>query len=226
MNQLTSISMVLLLAALPLWAEPSSHFSTVPGADFAWQLRRADGNWLLSFPLNSSQIDGSIPDDVSLFADYVNLPEMVLTNLQDHGMYFTATLLPTGPLTIVSDTGGEPVLTASMMPANSLLIGTNYVAYSNIVDDLDFIGHVPAYSSVIDRMAAGEEGGLPLDISFSGDAAGGLDLVSALREAHESGALTGTSLSGQITLVPVPGALLLVGVGTLAAGYLRWRLMS
>jgi hypothetical protein len=226
MKQLTFISLALFVGALPLDAAPSSHFSTVPGTAFAWQLNRTDGNWLLSFPINSSQIDNSSPADTSLLGDYVNLPAMAVTDLQDHGMYLTATLTPIGPLTIVSDVGGVPVLTASMAPGNSLFIGTNYLAYSNIRDDLDIINYVPAYSLVIDEMVAGEAGGLPLDISFSGDVAGGLDLVAALREAGGPDQLTGTSLSGQITIVPVPGALLLAGVGTLAVGFLRWRVLS
>jgi hypothetical protein len=218
--------MALLAGALPLQAEPSSHFSTIPGTAFAWRLNRTDGNWLLSFPINGSHIDHSSPSDAALRGDYVNLPAMALSNLQDHGTHLTATLTPTGPLTIVNDADGASILTASMAPGDSVFIGTNYMAYSSIVDDLNIMDHVPTYSLVIDRMVAGEGRGLTLDISFSGDVAGGLDLVAALREASGSDQVTGTSLSGQITIVPVPGALLLAGVGTLVAGYLRWRVLS
>lgn len=222
MKRLIAILVAVLGLTMSLEAAPSStHFSTVPGAQFAWQLSRTNGNWLLSFPDDSSQIDSSSPADAALFADYVNLPAMVLADLQDQGTFFTATLTPTGPLTIVSDTGEEVVLTATMASRSSLFIGTNYMAYSNIADDLDITDHVPGYSSVIDAMVAGEAGGLPIDISFSGDAAGGLDLVSALRAGGGLNQLTGTSLSGQITVIPAPGALLLAGIGALTAAYLR-----
>jgi hypothetical protein len=226
MKQFLFVSMALLAAALPLEATPTAQFSTVPGMNFSWQLSRTDGNLLLSFPTGSSQIDSSTPADAALLADFVNLPAMTISNLQDHGTFFTATLTPTGPLTIVRNPGTGAVLTASMDQGSSLFIGTNYVAYSSIADDLNITSHVPGYSAVIDQLAAADAGGLPIDISFSGDAAGGVDLVAVLRNSGESVRLTGTSLSGQITAVPVPGALLLAGIGALVAGYTRWRFMS
>jgi len=226
MRRSVFISVVVLAATAHLQAESSSHFSTVPGTEFAWQLSRTNGNWLLSFPTNASQIDFSNPGDAVLFGDYVNLPAMTLADLQDHGAFFTATLTPTGPLAIVSNTGGQTVLTASMASRSSVFIGTNYVAFSNIADDLNVIDHVPAYSLVIDDLVAGDAMGLSVDISFSGDAAGGVDLVSALRSTGGSGQFAGSSLSGQLTVIPVPGAMLLVGVGALAAGCLRRRLLS
>ncbi len=112
-----------------------------------------------------------------------------------------------------------------MKPQNALFIGTNYIAYSSIADDLDVTDHVPGYSLVIDDAAAAEAGGIPIDISFSGDVAGGVDLVSVLRAVNGIGQFAGASLSGQITIVPVPGALLLAGIGTLAVGRLHRRMV-
>jgi len=221
-------SMVILLAAVAMathvHAESSIHFSAVQGTEFAWQLSRSGSNWLLSFPLHTSQIDFSSPSDAVLLGDFVDLPTMVLAGLQDHGAFFTATLEPTGPLGLTSDTGSGTVLTASMAQGSSLFIGTNYVAFSNIADDLDVTAHLAGYSWVIDDIVAADAQGMAVDISFSGDVAGGVDLVVALRSGGEE-PFTGSSLSGQITVIPVPGAVLLVGVGTLAIGSLRRRLL-
>ncbi len=215
---------VLALTSL-LSANPSAHFSTVLGTEFAWQLTRAEDNWLLSFPINSAQIDHSSPADDSLLADYVNLPAMTVTDLQDHGTYFTATLTPTGPFAIAANPADDTVLTASMATRTALFTGTNFAAFSDIADDLDVVDYVPAYSLVIDGIVAGEGGGLPIDVSFSGDAAGGLDLVAVLRADEGLNLASGTTLSGQIFVIPVPGAMLLAAVGAMAMSILRHRMM-
>lgn len=224
MKNLMFLSTAMLILTSPLRAEPSTQFSTVPGTDFAWLLTQTNGDWLLSFPANTSEIDNSDPADASLLGDFVNLPAMALDDLQDQGAFFTATLSPTGPLTIVSDTGEGTVLTADMAARGGLFIGTNFIAYSSVADDLDITDFTPGYSTVIDGLVVGEAGGLALDISFSGDATGGLDLVSALRAANGTSRMAGSSLSGQIAAVPAPGALLLAGAGSLMAAFLRRRI--
>lgn len=223
MKRLILVLAASLALALPAGAVSSTHFSTIPGAAFAWQLSWTGEDWLLSFPANNSQVDFSSPGDASLFADYVNLPAMVLTNLQDQGTFLTATLAPTGPFTLVSDTDGQTVLTADMTPQNALFIGANYIAYSSIADDLDVTDYVPLYSPVVDDAAAAEAAGIPIDISFSGDVAGGVDLVALLRTTGGAGGSSGSSLSGQITVIPVPGTLLLAAIGALAVDSLRRR---
>lgn len=212
-----------LALALPAGAVSSTHFSTIPGTAFTWQFSWTGENWLLSFPANSVQIDYSSPADAALLADYVNLPSMVLSNLQDQGTFLTATLTPTGSLTLVRDTDDQTVLTADMASQSALFIGTNYIAYSNIADDLDVTDYVPQYSLIIDDAAAADAAGIPIDISFSGEVAGGVDLVALLRTTGGAGGSSGSSLSGQITIIPVPGTLLLVAVGALAVGSLRRR---
>lgn len=222
MKRLTFITVVVLLSTVPLSAEHAFHFSAVQGVENAWQLDLVGSAWQMSFPEDSAQVDYTDPYDAVLIGDYVNLPTMTLTNLDDRGTYFVVTLEPTGPFRIDS-TSGVNALTALLKPGTSLIIGTNYMAYSQVQDDLDITSYVPGYSDVLDGLAADEAAGFALDMSFSGDAEWGVDLVAMLRSGLAPTEPVTGMLSGQVNSIPAPGAALLAGLGIALVGWLRRR---
>ncbi len=209
---------ITLLLTSPLSALHSMHFSKATGTEYAWQLKGTGGNWLLSFEDTAIVVDGSIPGDPTLVGDFVLLPDMMLSGVTDFGTHLTAMLSPTEPLAIRSDPGGSTVMTASLKSAGVLIIGTTLMAYSQPRDDLDVTSFDDTYGTFIPAIGAMENAGLPLDISFSGDRKGGGDLRCLILSG--SGTAEGT-LSGQITVIPAPGALLLSSVGVLIVAWFR-----
>ncbi len=209
-----------LLLTSPVSALHSMHFSKASGTEYAWQLKGTGGNWLLSFEDTAVVVDGSIPGDPTLVGDFVLLPNMTLSGVTDFGTHLTAMLSPTESLAIKSNPGGSTVMTAALKPAGVLIIGTTFMAYSQPRDDLDITSFDDTYGTFIPAIGAMENAGLPLDISFSGDRKGGGDLRSLILSG--SGIAEGT-LSGQMTVIPAPGALLLSSLGAAAVGWSRWR---
>ena len=216
--------LLFILAALLLWTGPLSaahslHFSKAVGTPFAWRLTGTDGDWLLSFGDEAVVVDGSRPADPTLVGSLVLLPDMTLTGITDFGAYLTATLTPTGPLEIRSSPGGDTVMTASVEPGRIVVIGTTFMAYSNQTDDLTITNSDDTFGIVIPGLAADEEAGFILDLSFSGDRQGGGDLREFI--LRDVGVTQGT-LSGQIcSIIPAPGALLLSSLGLGLLGWLR-----
>ena len=83
-----------LLLTTPLLAENSLHFSTKPGAEFAWELAWNGSQWQLSFVDDAIIVDDSNPDDAQLANDYVLLPTMNISGIDDRGGLLMATLNP------------------------------------------------------------------------------------------------------------------------------------
>lgn len=215
---LLTLGVALTLAA-PGAASHSLQFSTATGADFAWQLTRTGGNWTLSFENTAVEVDDSDPDDPALVDDFVSLPDMTLTEVTSlEPELLRATLTPQGPLTVQSNPGGDTVLTASLQTGTVFIIGTTYASYPMPGDDLDITSLDDMYSIVIRGIAAQEKAGLAVDISFTGDLAGGGDLRSLILSG--SGTARGT-LSGQIAAIPSAGSLLLSSLGVLLVGWFR-----
>lgn len=210
----------ILVATTPLLAENSLHFSTKPGAEYAWELSWTGLEWQLSFVDDAIIVDDTNPNDTVLANDYVLLPSMNITGLDDRGGLLTATLNPREAFRIQSDTDDATVLTATMESGGMLAIGTNTVAYSQISDDLDIGSFNETYGTIIPALVADEERGLMLDLSFSGDAIQGANLYNLLR--GQTGVARGT-LSGQITAIPEPATLLILGLGAAVATQFRAR---
>jgi hypothetical protein len=213
----------LLLSATPLLAADvavaSLDFTTKLGEPVAWDLRWTGTTWRLSFVDGAVVVDSSEPSDSMLQGDIVELPSMDLADIRDEGDYLTATLTPRGRLEIISESGDSTVMLADVQVGGMLSIGTNYVAYSNVADDLDITYFDEEHGQVIPSFASAEARGLMLDMSFSGDAGGSVNLHDLI--LCKSGKAQGT-LSGQISAIPEPGTILLLGLGT----GLLWRLRT
>lgn len=209
-----------LLFATPLLAENSLHFSTKPGADHAWELswNSSASQWQLSFVDDAIIVDSSDPADAQLNNDYVLLPTMNISAVDDRGGLLMATLNPREAFRIQSDADNATVLTATMHTGGLLAVGTNTVAYSQQDDDLDIGSFNGTYGTVIPALVADEQGGLMLDLSFSGDAIKGANLYNLLK--GQSGFAHGT-VSGQITAIPEPATLLILGLGAAVANQFR-----
>jgi hypothetical protein len=231
MKRLLKIGAILLATTpLPAVTTPTSteatnslHFSTKPGAPYAWELARSGSQWSLSFAPDAVVVDNADPADTTLQGDFVRLPTMTVTGITDRGSFLMATLNPSQPMTINSDTGNTAVLTASMKSGGMLAIGTNAVAYSQQENDLTIQSSDKSYGVVIPGLSADQAKGLMLDLSFSGDAIRGGNLFNTLRS--NSGTVQGT-LSGQISavgVIPEPATLLLLGLGAALAGCFRSR---
>jgi hypothetical protein len=204
--------------ATPSLASNSLAFTTKLGADHAWSLQRAGGNWTLSFASEATVVDTSTPADPILLGDFIQLPTMTLSNITDFGTFLTATLTPQEPLTIIANPAGATELIALMKPSSVLITGTTFAAYSQPRDDLDVTNFDGGYNVVIPAIGAQENAGLALDISFTCDRGGDGDLRTFI--LNEEGIAEGT-LSGQITIIPLPGALLLSSLGLALLGWSR-----
>ncbi|MEA1949788.1 MAG: hypothetical protein U9N87_00265 [Planctomycetota bacterium] len=204
------------------------HFSTGGYNNISWTITMSGGEAVLSFTNN--EIDTTEPSPDAAINDLIELPDMTLTNLLVTNIggldMVSATLIPIDPsLTINADvasgtaSAGQVVMSANLMEGTFLSVGANFMAYSNVQDDLNSISHVAGYSDVIDVFAAANLAGYDVDLSFSGDASGSLsDLLGGTADGSVSG-----SLSGQITAaIPEPSTAVLC-LGFLVSGVCLFR---
>jgi len=213
MKKLILIVIFVALFCTPALALPFLDFSTETNSASSWTLSSPDGiNWTLSFGAGTIEVDSPLGDPV--LNDLVDLPSMTLGIITDiGGNIVTASLNPSGSLTITPDGGGAPVMTATVGTGGSLYIGANYVAYSAVKDDLTVTNYIALYSTTIDDFATYDAAGYDFDLSFTGQASGSTDLY-VLLTGGVAGSASGT-ISGQMSITPEPATIALLGLGGL-----------
>jgi hypothetical protein len=160
-------------------------------------------------------MEADSPPGDPVINDLIDLPSMTLGIITDlGGGIIVSPLSTTGSLTITPDGGGASVMTASVANGGSLYIGSTYVAYSAVQDDLNVTSYTAAYSNAIDDFATYDALGYDFDLSFTGQASGSVDLY-ALLTSGAPGSASGT-ISGQMSIVPEPATICLLGLGGLA----------
>ena len=208
-------------------AGPSLYFDTVPGTA-SWTLTGEDGTYVMSFDNIYATLTDPAGDDV--INDFIDLPDMILSDIGISGGFVVGALTPVSQLTITNDMTSQEVMTADLETDSLMKIGAGFSAFYIEESDLTNIGGTDGYSGVIDSfIEAGSLEGLFVDLYFTGSTFDTLfDNLEVVANGENvdftvSGILSGYISQGGVAHTPAPGAVLLGSIGVVFVGWLRRR---
>lgn len=240
MRKLVLIPLFVFFLAGVAQAAPILYFSTDENsAQTSWVVyETAAGSNLYEMSFDHIVVDTTTPMDPSVMGDEVVLPTMAISDIVSGTIFIggtpihtiTALLTPIvdpnrgldGKVYLLDDNpSGVARMEADLGGGGLLSVAYNYLAYSTPQNDLTNVGYgatgFVGYSSVIDGFVSAGSQGFAVDFSFSGDAASSLyALLNDLSGAPVSG-----TISGQISAVPLPAAVLLLASGIIGLAGLR-----
>jgi len=209
-------------------AGPSLYFDTLPGTT-SWTLTGDEGTYTMSF--DNIYVTSTDPVGDAVINDFINLPDMTLSDIGISEGFVVGTLTPVSQLTITDDAASQEVMTADLGTDSLMKIGAGFSAFYIEESDLTNIDGTDGYSVVIDSFIEADSlEGLFVDLYFTGSTFDtlfdNLELVANDEDIGNftvSGVLSGYISEGGVAHTPAPGAVLLGSIGVVFVGWLRRR---